>query len=132
MEIAALGRLIPSLKEFFSILLTFGMTVFAWIFFRAENISHAFSYISGIFSGSLFEIPYLKEESSGLPILPLTIILMIMIFLCVEWIGRENQYAIQKIGNIKIPIIQYFLYYLIIVAIIVFNGTDQAFIYFQF
>ena len=37
------------LKELTFMLLTFGLTVFAWIFFRAENIGHAISYISEIF-----------------------------------------------------------------------------------
>ena len=37
------------LKNSFHIALTFGLTVFAWIFFRANNVNHAFSYISEIF-----------------------------------------------------------------------------------
>jgi D-alanyl-lipoteichoic acid acyltransferase DltB (MBOAT superfamily) len=46
----AKGKYLPTLKEFFDIGLTFGLTVFAWIFFRANNVTHAMSYISGIFS----------------------------------------------------------------------------------
>ena len=39
-------------------LLTFGLTVFAWIFFRAENIGHAFNYISEILSKSIFALSF--------------------------------------------------------------------------
>ena len=56
LDIVAKGKNLPTFKEFFQILITFGLTVFAWIFFRAENIGHAFSYISEIFSTSLISV----------------------------------------------------------------------------
>jgi D-alanyl-lipoteichoic acid acyltransferase DltB (MBOAT superfamily) len=40
----------PGTRNFLNILLTFSLTVLAWIFFRAENMAHAFDYIAGIFS----------------------------------------------------------------------------------
>ena len=40
--VVAEGKLLPSLRELFAMLTTFRLTVFAWIFFRAENLSHAF------------------------------------------------------------------------------------------
>ncbi len=54
LETVAQGNILPTVKEFFQMILTFTLAVLAWIFFRAENITHAFSYISGIFSKSLF------------------------------------------------------------------------------
>lgn len=63
LEIVAMNKLIPSLKDFFNILLTFVMTVFAWIFFRAENLHYAFNYISGIFNWSLFAVPKVKPTA---------------------------------------------------------------------
>jgi alginate O-acetyltransferase complex protein AlgI len=56
LEIVAKGKLLPTIKEFLNISMTFCLTVFAWIFFRAENIGHALSYISKIFSSSFFTI----------------------------------------------------------------------------
>ena len=41
-------KLLPSIRELFAMLTTFMLTVFAWIFFRAENLNHAFSYVRGI------------------------------------------------------------------------------------
>lgn len=43
LEIVAQGKFLPSGKELFSMFVTFGLIVFAWIFFRAENIGHAFN-----------------------------------------------------------------------------------------
>ena len=55
--VVAEGKLLPSIRELFAMLTTFTLTVFAWIFFRAENISHAFSYIGGIFSDTILDKP---------------------------------------------------------------------------
>jgi hypothetical protein len=60
------------------------------------------------------------------------ILLLLLIFVLVEWFGREGQYAIaQNQIKWKRPI-RYALYYIIIIAIIWFGGNEQQFIYFQF
>ena len=108
-------------------LLTFGLTVFAWIFFRAENIGHAFSYISEILSSSFFEIPNFAGRGNAL-----IIIILVGVFVLIEWLGREGQYAISDLGlNWKLPI-RYAMYYAIIISIFWFGGKEQQFIYFQF
>lgn len=127
LEPVAQGKLLPSIKELSFMLLTFGLTVFAWIFFRAENIGHALSYISEIFSTSLFSIP----KFAGMRRALITIIL-VAIFVLVEWKGREGQYAISNLGiKWKRPL-RYAMYYAIIIAIFWFGGKEQQFIYFQF
>src|SRR5690606_14666061 len=45
------NRVLPSSKVLFQILITFSLTTFAWIFFRANNISHAFEFISDMTTG---------------------------------------------------------------------------------
>lgn len=123
LETVAQGKSLPSLKEFSFMLLTFGLTVFAWIFFRAESMGHAISYISEIFSSSLFTIPTIR---------PWNLILLIIIFVFIEWLGREGQFAIQNLGiKWKRPI-RYGMYYALIIAIFWFGGKEQQFIYFQF
>ncbi|AYQ31342.1 MBOAT family protein [Runella sp. SP2] len=123
LETVAQGKLIPSLKEITLMLLTFGLTVFAWIFFRAENIGHAISYVSKIFSPSLFSIPKFSGMSKGLSTL-----IFIFIFIFIEWKGRDGEYAISNLGlKWKRPI-----RYAIIIAFFWFGGKEQQFIYFQF
>lgn len=127
LETVAQGKLLPSIKELSFIFLTFGLTVFAWIFFRAENIGHAISYISEIFSSSLFTIPKFAGMRRSL----LTIIL-IAIFVLIEWIGREGQYAIANFGFKWPKYFRWAFYCLMVVVIFLFSGQKQDFIYFQF
>ena len=122
-DIVAKGKYLPSVKEFLSIVLTFGLTVFAWIFFRANNVKHALSYISGIFSSSLLTIPHINGK--------LTIVFVIICF-SIEWNGREQQYAIAHLGLKWYKPIRWALYFSIILAIFYFAGIGQQFIYFQF
>ena len=127
LETVAQGKFFPSIKELSFMMLTFGLTVFAWIFFRANNIGHAISYISEILSPSLFSIPKFIGMRSAL-----TTIVLVVIFVLVEWKGREGQYAIAHLGiKWKRPI-RYAMYYAIIIAIFWFGGKEQQFIYFQF
>jgi D-alanyl-lipoteichoic acid acyltransferase DltB (MBOAT superfamily) len=118
------GKLLPSIKEFFQMLLTFGLVVFGWILFRAESITHAWKYISEIFSSSVFTIPTYPCSKA--------VILFLSIFVLVEWLGRENQYAIEKLSVAKKWYIRWAIYYAITMAVISFGGEEQQFIYFQF
>jgi len=128
LEIVAQGKSLPSLKDLSFMLLTFGLTVFAWIFFRAENIGHAISYISEIFSPSLFSFPKFVGMSRAL-----TTIILVAIFVLIEWKGREEQYAIAHIGQNWYRPIRWSFYSIIIFLIGMFMPTVQSpFIYFQF
>ncbi|GHT63910.1 hypothetical protein AGMMS50239_20670 [Bacteroidia bacterium] len=124
LDTVATGKMTPSTKEFFQMLTTFIIVVFAWIFFRADNMTHAWSYISGIFSSSFFSKPGIGNIKETL--------LFIMIFMIMEWFGRENQYAIEKIGFTWKKPFRYALYYAIVIVIFMFAGKSQEFIYFQF
>ncbi len=127
LEIVAKGSLFPSVKELAQIAFTFSITVFAWIFFRAATMNDAFHYISTMLSSSLFEIPNTPNLKTGT-----SIFLFIAICICIEWLGREQQYAIEKLGITWKPIFRYALYYAIIFSIFWFGGEQQEFIYFQF
>jgi len=121
--IVAEGRLLPSLRDAVHILITFGLTVFAWIFFRANSLSHAFDYIQGIFSKSLFSKP---------TVFPLTVFLLLFFFVLLEWTGRENQYALQRTGFQWPKPLRIGFYFLLVFLIFAFMGKEQEFIYFQF
>jgi alginate O-acetyltransferase complex protein AlgI len=120
----AKGKYLPSFKELLQIGITFSLTVLAWVFFRAENIEHAWGYLSTIFSKSLFTIPYY----SGMK-MPM---LLILFFVLVEWIGRDGYYAIENLKNKFNPIIRWSFYLIIIILIGLYKGENQQFIYFQF
>ncbi len=123
LDIVAKGKFFPSIQELVSIGITFSLTVFAWIFFRANSMTHALHYISHIFSSSLFSKP---------EILPKTKLILIIVFMIVEWIGRENQYAIAKLWTNWYKPFRWAMYCVILFSILYFTGIEQQFIYFQF
>ena len=126
-DVVAEDRSIPSLREILSMSNTFFLTVFAWIFFRAENISHAFSYIDTIFSKSIFTVPQFPNMTDA----AITLI-FILLFIIIEWIGRKEQYGFEILKRIKYKYIRYICYYICLVLIFWFIGKEQEFIYFQF
>lgn len=117
------NRMLPSIRELASMLATFGLTVVAWVFFRAENVQHAIGYLSGIFSKSLFQMPMLMGK---------TAMLLTVLFVLMEWLGRNDQYALQKIGLSWHRPLRYGMYLTLTVLVLWYSGKPQEFIYFQF
>ena len=122
-EIVAKGKLFPSVREFLQITATFSITVLAWIFFRAESVRHALDYVADIFTASFFKVP---------EIFPKDILALICIFMVIEWLGREQQYALARFGLRWPRSFRWAFYYVIIISLFVFAGKEQQFIYFQF
>ena len=123
--VVAEGKLLPSFRELIAMLTTFMLTVFAWIFFRAENLIHAFNYIEGIFSESILIMPSFFHKK---------LIICLFLFLLIEWLGRKDQFAIETIlFKIKKPLRIFFYYILInLLAYNFINSSTEEFIYFQF
>lgn len=123
LEIVAVHKTWPSLREVFKIGITFGLTTLAWIFFRAENISHAWHYLKGIFNYTLLTIPEKR---------PSDLMVLLLFFLCIEWLGRRNLYGLETLGlKWKRPLRLAF-YYALVILIFWYSRQDQQFIYFQF
>lgn len=129
LDTVAFGSNFPSFRELFNMMKTFTIITFAWIFFRANNLTHAKDYILEIFSGSMFEIPNFPNMLGAVEA-----IAFILLFVIIEWIGRNNQYAIEKIGFQWNRSIRFCLYY-IFIGLIFYSSLgkgEQDFIYFQF
>jgi len=127
LDIVAVGKYFPSLKDFFQIIITFTLTVFAWIFFRSKNVGEAFDYIISIFSDSLLQLPQFRGLTNAL-----ITILLTLVFFTLEWIGRENDFAIQKIGFRWNRKLRWLFYFFLVFSIFYFAGKEQVFIYFNF
>jgi D-alanyl-lipoteichoic acid acyltransferase DltB (MBOAT superfamily) len=127
-EVVAQGKLAASFSDIAKIGLTFGLTLIAWVFFRAEDIGHAFSYLGEIFSFSLFETPPVEILKSSF-----LSICLITGFVVIEWLGRENEFAIEKMGFNWPQKLRWLFYGTIIFSIGMFMQTEEVpFIYFQF
>jgi len=59
-------------------------------------------------------------------------IILVLLFVLIEWHGREEQFAIAHLGLKWKKPLRYAMYYAIIIAIFWFGGEKQQFIYFQF
>ncbi|MGB6222633.1 MBOAT family O-acyltransferase [Haloferula sp.] len=131
LEIVAKDRMLPCFRELTGMATTFGLVLLGWIFFRAENLTHAFQYISGIFSPSLLSKPDFAGGSAAKTTLALLGVLII-----VEWIGRSGRFALAELGDRFAPVarstLRWVSCYIIAISIIVFGVARQEFIYFQF
>ncbi len=121
-DMVAKDKYFPNIKELSQILSTFFITVIAWVFFRANSVDHAFSFLQKIFSRTLFTKP---------EILPITLLVLLIGFIIIEWIGRNGEYAIEQIDFIKKPL-RWLIYFSLIILMFLFVGEEQQFIYFQF
>jgi D-alanyl-lipoteichoic acid acyltransferase DltB (MBOAT superfamily) len=122
LNIVAANGTWPKMKELYQILLTFLLTMFAWIFFRASNVSSALSFIHDLLFSSSHKQPKMP------PIVPWLILILIVF----EWYGRQDQFALQRLGLRWPAPLRYALYYSLIFAILFFSGEQKTFIYFQF
>lgn len=123
LDIVAQGKILPSVREFFAMAITFTLTAFAWIFFRSDSVGQACFMINKIFSSAFFVFPN---------ILPKNVIALVAIFMIIEWMGRESKYAIQHLGFKLSRPIRWAFYYILAFAIFYYAGSKQQFIYFQF
>jgi D-alanyl-lipoteichoic acid acyltransferase DltB (MBOAT superfamily) len=122
------GKFFPSIKEIFQMGLTFLLVVIGWVFFRADSIGQAFEYLKNVFWGELpfaFSAKYFKDIAA--------IVLLIVFFVGIEWIGRRQEYAIAKIGKKCKRLFRwtFYAFLLFLIGMYSFAGNQQ-FIYFQF
>ncbi|MEX0968119.1 MAG: MBOAT family O-acyltransferase [Bacteroidia bacterium] len=116
----AAGQLFPSFRDFIAMIFTFSLTCFAWIFFRSIDIHHAFSFISHIFSLSLFSLPEIKYLS-----------FLLLLLIAFEWLQREKPYALEIS---RWPFIARWVAYIVVFILIIYHRETApgSFIYYQF
>ena len=126
-DTVAHGRLLPSVREFLSMLVTFLLINFGWVLFRAPDFQTFCAFASRLFSPSLF-------SPSGLTMRMATMLLWCGGLLLVEWMQRERQHVLQIDGYrvFASQAARYILYALLACLIFYFAGQVQTFIYFQF
>lgn len=124
------GRLLPTFRESFQILVTFFLAVLGWIIFRAPHMPTLFHYLEGMLQWGTLRASYrffLPIESLVYPT-NLYIIAMIV----VEWLQRNKQHGLEVLNTSKHKWLRVIFYYALVWMIIQNAGTEQTFIYFQF
>lgn len=122
-DLIAEGKLFPKFRELVGMSITFFLTVIAWIFFRAKDISTAIHYTSNIFNSNLLSIP--NTNRTPLP--------LIFFFLFWEWFHRNKEHGLDH-NNLKNKWLKRFILYIFVIMIALFGTFINAseFIYFQF
>ncbi len=119
-NVVAENSILPSFKEFIQIICTFSIVTLAWIFFRAENIAAAFTYIEN-------SVNFVSNKPSYN--LGVEIPILLILFIISEWRIRRKEAP-----NIQNKYLRW-LYYLGITQLILFYSARNEvvdFIYFQF
>ncbi|MGV3636605.1 MAG: MBOAT family O-acyltransferase, partial [Flavobacteriales bacterium] len=124
LDTVAQGRFLPRAGETGRMLLTFLLTCFAWIFFRAKDVPTAVQYVSGIFDPTFLTWPVVPKAT------PLA---LVALFMLGEWCGREHRHTLERFG-LGWPRWSRWSFYVLVVFAIGFFMYPGAipFIYFQF
>jgi len=122
-------KLLPSLREFLNMVVTFTLVMFTFILIKSNNIWQAYLYISKILSKSILTIPDFSTLGNKNV---LTVLILILFFFVCEWKGRGSNFAIENIGLNWRKQFRYTLYFILIITLFWFGGKEQQFIYFKY
>jgi alginate O-acetyltransferase complex protein AlgI len=125
LEVPSNDKLLPSVREVIQMLITFSLVSFSWIFFRADSLPDAVSYINSMFSLSVFSIPTL---------VPKTLVLLLFAFVLTEWLQRKEDFALGNLQRKLAKPLRWLSYVSLIFVIYFFGNYKESveFIYFQF
>lgn len=133
-ELIAHNKMLPSIKEFLQVILTFFLVMMGWVLFRSDSISNAFCYFFHMFSDSIFDINRTVNELRSNSFCLVRIVNFIVVMIIVEWIQRGKEHALQidNIGFLKLRAVRWFMYIVLILCILYFSGEQSEFIYVNF
>lgn len=112
-------------SDVFRILMTFMLVALGLILFRAPTIADAWQYFCCIFANGLFEPAYYSKYIVTPALIGITVCLV------TEWLQRNRRHALDLagIGNRWLRLL---IYYVLFMAMVLYTGDSQTFIYFQF
>jgi alginate O-acetyltransferase complex protein AlgI len=124
------NKILPTWIEVLKMFATFIIVTLTLVFFRAKSVGSALNFISNIFKNSIFAIP---PKGLGVGVNITVPFLLLILFVLVEWFGRNGDYAIDKIRSVKKQYVRWSLYSLLIFIIIMYmKTTETPFIYIQY
>lgn len=116
---------VPWLNQTFQILTAFVLTCFAWIFFRANNVSEAFHIVSEI---AKFNGPVFYDSISVISFTVLCVVMLLLVELKMEY--YKGKFSFFNNRNVIVRYMSYATLIIILLLMGVFDGGQ--FIYFQF
>ena len=125
-DVVAQGHLLPSVREFCQLAITFFLAVVGWIIFRSENMPQAYEFLSRMFTTMFDQGLYIAHGKRYL--------IWGFLMLLFEWLQRDKQHALQLShqGLFRYAPARFALYAVLVYIMFLYAGTVQTFIYFQF
>lgn len=126
-DVVAENSKLPSIRELFQMLGTFTFVSFAWIFFRAKDLSSAWLYIKRI----VMDASSYPAQFLSVPREKTVLLLSVLLILIDWWLRRDNR-------QLRVPRNRYlrWMVYIVIVLLLVRGmahiDESNSFIYFQF
>lgn len=126
-EIAKSGfNIVTAIKNVYRTVVTFALVTVGWVFFRAETISDAFTYLKRIVT--VFSVgDYSHPNGYRL----IDYLLLLLFFVAYEYIIRNKE---RNPISFKNKYVRLLVYILLVFLMLLFydDGVDRSFIYFQF
>lgn len=122
------GATFARFSDISKIVLTFILTLFAWVFFRADSVSHAGNMIASTVEGIL--VNPMEILSFWRPYK--FVLFAVFVFTAIEWLNREKKHVLENIRLAHSKFLRWSLYLILILVIYYFKGEQQEFIYFDF
>lgn len=114
-------HLVPSLKEFVMIGITFNLTAFSLVFFRSPDFNAALGYYHQLFTHAFDHIQWGK----------IAFVPLMTAFVIFEWLTRHKIHPLENLSFS--PFWRWVIYFMMTAFIIIEMGKPtQTFIYFQF
>lgn len=115
----------PNISKLFSILITFSLISFTWIFFRADTFSDAFYVISHMFGKTVFDFSKIAEFRAWIAVFAAVLLFVVEILTKTK---KVSEWYLKS--NTSVRLISYGL---LLAVIVLFGAYDnKSFIYFQF
>jgi alginate O-acetyltransferase complex protein AlgI len=125
-------RSFPNFGEAFQMVYTYALVTVAWVFFRAEDIGHAASYIHNMLTGLTYQWGYMQALGMLSNKIGFHVPALILCMLAVEWASRDVEHGLCGFTLNSNSYLTRFFYLAIAFSIFLFHGEQQEFIYFQF
>lgn len=134
-HIVAYGKWLPSVKEVFQVTSTFLLVAIGLVIFRAETLTDAIGYLSGMCSASLFDMAASLEFLQGQMLQLYILIPGILLLFTSEWFSRQRVYPLQFAPSgfvSRHAVVRYSIYVCFLIMIFGLSMSKTEFIYFRF
>ncbi len=113
-----------TIRDFGAIIFTFIIVALGWVLFRAPNMSTAFDYIKLMFTDFHFSAPAFGMST----------IIWILVLLIIDWRMRNRRHGLDfpMRGLWLNRYFRWTFYLAMVFVVLIFSGTAQQFVYFQF